>query len=223
MPRLWFAWLPASLWPWSQAVAGAGAPTGGISVDVWGRGADVQPPAPITAACVLGVLVAYGIVAPAENEVRSHHALARELHRLVPPKIRTLNFFNEIDEGLWFYLSGIELAPVPGTHPRYNTAYDLAHSYLNERLPSETISHLEAKRQARDKHALIDWIDQSEPSSCYLLIRGSLYDGFAGELAGRVVPLFRETGMKRNELVLLRVTGRRPPSATASATPSPRR
>jgi hypothetical protein len=56
-----------------------------------------------------------------------------------------------------------------------------------------------------------------------LLIRGSLYDGFANDLAGRVVPLFRETGMKRNELVLLQVAGRRPGAATASATPSLRR
>ena len=110
------------------------------------------------------------------------------------PQVRTLKFFNEIDEGLWFYLNGIDLAPVPGTHPRYNTAYDLAHSFLTERLPSETIAHLEAKRQARDKQALIDWLDHSEPSTSYLLIRGSLYDGFAGDLAGRAVPLFRETG-----------------------------
>ena len=39
-----------------------------------------------------------------------------------------------------------------------NTAYDLAHSYITERLPSETISHLEAKRQARDKQALIEYL-----------------------------------------------------------------
>ena len=159
------AWLPASLWPWSLAIAAAVAASVVVSVHVWRRGADALPLAPIAAACVLGVLIAYGMIAPAENELRSHRALARELHRLVPSRVRTLNFFNEIDEGLWFYLSGIDLAPVPGTHPRYNTAYDLAHSYLTERLPSETISHLEAKRQARDKQALIDWIDHSEPSS----------------------------------------------------------
>ena len=45
---------------------------------------------------------------------------------------------------------------MPGTHPRYNTAYDLAHSYLTERLTSETLSELEAKRQAHDKQALFD-------------------------------------------------------------------
>ena len=41
-------------------------------------------------------------------------------------------FFNEIDEGLWFYAKGFRLAPVPETHPRYNTAFDLAHSFVNE-------------------------------------------------------------------------------------------
>jgi 4-amino-4-deoxy-L-arabinose transferase-like glycosyltransferase len=217
------AWLPASLWPWSLATAAAVASSVAVSVHTWRRGADALPLAPIAAACVVGVLIAYGMIAPAENELRSHHALARELHRLVPSRVRTLNFFNEIDEGLWFYLRGIDLAPVPGTHPRYNTAYDLAHSFLNGRRPFETISHLEAKRQSRDKQALIDWINYSDPSTSYLLIRGSLYDGFASDLGGRVVPLFREKGMKRNELVLLQVAGRRPPSVTAATTPSLRR
>ena len=35
------------------------------------------PLAPIAAACVFGVLIAYGIIAPAENELRSHRALAQ--------------------------------------------------------------------------------------------------------------------------------------------------
>jgi hypothetical protein len=217
------AWLPASLWPWSLATATAVVASVAVSVHAWRRGADALPLAPIAAACVVGILIAYGLIAPAENELRSHRALAEKLHRLVPAQVRTLNFFNEIDEGLWFYLSGIDLAPVPGTHPRYNTAYDLAHSFLTERHRSETITQLEAKRQARDKRALIDWIDHGEPSTSYLLIRGSLYDGFARDLSGRVVPLFRETGMKRNELVLLQVAGRRLPSATASARLSTRR
>jgi 4-amino-4-deoxy-L-arabinose transferase-like glycosyltransferase len=222
-PLVLRASIPTLLWPWSLVIAAAVAASVVASVHAWRQGADALPLAPIAAACVVGVLIAYGMIAPAENRLRSHRTLARELHRFVPSHIRTLNFFNEIDEGLWFYLNGIELAPVPGTHPRYNTAYDLAHSFLTERLPSETISHLEAKRQMRDKQALIGWIDHSEPSNSYFLIRGSLYDGFARDLAGRVVPLFRETGMRRNELVLLQVAARRPSSATVSATPSLRR
>jgi 4-amino-4-deoxy-L-arabinose transferase-like glycosyltransferase len=211
------AWIPATLWPWSIAIALAITASVAVSVHVWRRGADALPLAPVAAACVMGILIAYGMIAPFENDQRSHRLLAKKLVEVVPSGVRTLKFFNEIDEGLWFYLSGLELAPVPGTHPRYNTGYDLAHSFLTERLPSETISHLEAKRRARDKQALIDWLDHGDSTTSYLLIRGSLYDGFAHDLADRVVPVFRETGMKRNELVLLQVFNRRPVSTTAAA------
>ena len=213
-------WLPIALWPWTVVIALALTSSAAVSAYAWRRGADALPLAPLAAASVFGVLIAYGIIAPAENEQRSHRNLARTLHQLVPSTVRTLSFFNEIDEGLWFYANGLELVPVPGTHPRYNTAYDLAHSYLTDRLPSETLSTLESRRQARDKNALIDWIDHSEPRTSFLLIRGSLYDGFARDLATRVVPIFRETGVKRNAMVLLQVARREPPATTA-ATSSP--
>ena len=216
-PLLVRAWLPASLWPWSVAIGVIVAGSVPLSVHFWRRGADAAPLAPVAAACVVGVVIAYGKLAPAENELRSHRALARELHQIVPAQVRTINFFNEIDEGLWFYIAGIDLAPVPGTHPRYNTAYDLAHSFLTKRQPHETIAQVEARRQARDKQALLDWVERSQPNTSYLLIRGSLYDGFAADLAGRAVPRFRETGLKRNELVLLQVTGRHSPAVTAAS------
>jgi 4-amino-4-deoxy-L-arabinose transferase-like glycosyltransferase len=215
--------IPAALWLWSIAIALAIATSVAVSVHVWRRGADDMSLAPVAAACVMGILIAYGMIAPVENDQRSHRVLAKKLLEVVPSGVGTLKFFNEIDEGLWFYLNGLELAPVPGTHPRYNTGYDLAHSYLTERLPSETISDLEAKRQARDKQTLIDWLDRGDSSTSYLLIRGSLYDGFARDLADRVVPVFRETGMKRNELVLLQVSNRRPLSTTAAAAEPSRR
>ena len=44
----------------------------------------------------------------------------------MPEGLPTVMFFNEIDEGLWFYADGFRLAPIPGSHPRYNTAFDLA-------------------------------------------------------------------------------------------------
>jgi 4-amino-4-deoxy-L-arabinose transferase-like glycosyltransferase len=209
-------WLPTLLWPWSLAIALAIATGVAVSVYAWRRGADLWTLAPVTAACAFGVLIAYGVIAPAENSQRSHRALAQSLQRLVPPTVRTLMFFNEIDEGLWFYSSGFDLAPVPGSHPRYNTAYDLAASYLTERLPFETIADVEARRLARDKQALLEWLDHNDPRSSYLLIRSHLYDRFASDLAGRVRPILRETGMKRNELILLQATGHRPPPATAS-------
>ena len=64
---------------------------------------------------------------------------------------------------------------------------------------------------AHEKQALIDWLDRRDPLARYLLIRGRHYDLFAAELAGRTSPLLRETGMKRNELVLLEVTAAPPP------------
>ena len=208
-PLMVRTWLPEVLWPWSLAIALALATGVAVSVHAWRRGADALTLAPVTAACAFGVLIAYGIIAPAENPQRSHRALAQRLHGLVSPGVRTLMFFNEIDEGLWFYSSGFDLAPVPGSHPRYNTAYDLAESYLSERLPFETLSDLEAKRLARDKQILIEWLDHNDPRTSYVLIRSHLYDRYAGDLASRVTPVFRETGMKRNELTLLRVAGYR--------------
>jgi 4-amino-4-deoxy-L-arabinose transferase-like glycosyltransferase len=216
-------WLPQTLWPWTLVIAVPLTGSVAVSVYAWRRGADALPLAPVAAACVFGVLIAYGVIAPGENNQRSHRRLAQKLHQLVPSHVHALKFFNEIDEGLWFYLSGLDLAPVPGTHPRYNTAYDLAHSYLTERLPFETLSGLEAKRQARDKQALIEWVDHSDPGTSFLLIRGRLYDGFSSELSARVVPVFRETGMKRNELVLLQVSSRAPSSVSVSSSRPARR
>jgi 4-amino-4-deoxy-L-arabinose transferase-like glycosyltransferase len=211
-------WLPRTVWLWSVAIAVALVVAVVVSVHFWRHGADALSLAPITAACVLGILIAYGIIAPVDNPRRSHRDLAATIRRLVPKDVRTLLFFNEIDEGLWFYLRGPNLAPLPGSHPRYNTAFDLVESYHSLRLPRETLDELDAKRQAHDRQALIQWLDQIDPGKKpYLLIRTNLYDRFATELAGRVTPLFRETGLKRNELVLLRAAGPRPLTATTTS------
>ena len=122
----------------------------------------------------------YGILAPAENPRRSHRELADTLGRLVPPDARTVHFFNEVDEGLWFYLRGLDLAPVPGTQPRYSPAYDLAAAYQARQTP-ETLDMLDARREAAEKQALLRWIDDRAPSS-FLLIRSSLYDRYVRDL-----------------------------------------
>ncbi len=223
-PVVFRDWLPAAYWPWTLAIATVVIVSVVLSVRTWRHGGDALPLAPLAAASVFGVLIAYGIIAPLENGQRSHRMLAHKLKDLVPANVSSLKFFNEIDEGLWFYLRGLDLSPVPGTHPRYNAAYDLAHSYLTARLPSETLSNLEAKRRARDKQAFLDWVDQCDPRTSLVLIRGSLYDTFASDLAGRVIPVFRETGLKRNELVLLQVAPRHdqhpaPAAAVSSAAP----
>ncbi len=222
-PIVLLRWLPEGLWLWSLVIGLSLAAAVVVSVHAWRRGADSLTLAPVAAACVLGIVIAYGMIAPAENALRSHRDLARRLARILPADYRTLMFFNEIDEGLWFYADGFELAPVPGSHPRYNTAYDLARSYLTERLPFETISDIEAKRLAHDEQALIEWLDRRDPRTQYLLIRSSLYERFAGDLAGRVVPLLRETGLKRNELTLVEVKGNRRPTGTAATIAPTRR
>jgi len=221
-------WLPVALWPWSLAIALALAVAVVVSVHAWRRGADALNLAPLSAACVAGILVVYGIIAPAENSQRSHRALAQTLPRLIRSGVHTLMFVNEIDEGLWFYLSGLglefDLAPVPGCHPRYNSAYDLVENHRARRLPAESIAAVEAERQVHDKQALIAWLDQAgSTASPYLLMRSSLYERFAGDLAGRVTPLFRETGLKRHELMLLEVVSRQPAGVIATTPGSTRR
>jgi hypothetical protein len=48
-------------------------------------------------------------------------------------------------------------------------------------------------------------------------MRGRHFDLFAADLAGRATPVLRETGMKRNDLVLLSIIA--PQTAAASASP----
>jgi 4-amino-4-deoxy-L-arabinose transferase-like glycosyltransferase len=216
-------WLPAAVWPWSVAIALALASGVGMSMHIWKRGALALALAPVTTACAVGVLIVYGTMAPTENGQRSHRELAQRLAKAVSRSVHKLMFFNQIDEGLWFYLRDLELAPVPGSHPRYNSAYDLAESYRRARRPVETLSDLEAKRLVREKQALLDWLDDSAPSNSYVLLRNQVYDRYADELGARVQAVFREAGLKRNELTLLRAAGSRQSAAiTATIAPSRR-
>ena len=135
--------------------------------------------APITAAWALGIVVVYGLLAPADNPLRSHRELAQALDRLVPPGVRSIHFFNELDEGLWFYLDGLDLLPVPGTQPRYSTAYDLAEAFHARRDSSDSLDTLDVRREALEKRALLSWLDRRDESSAFLLIRSSLFDRYA--------------------------------------------
>jgi 4-amino-4-deoxy-L-arabinose transferase-like glycosyltransferase len=173
------------------------------SVHAWRRGGNLSSLAPLAVASVVCILIAYGWVAPAENARRSHRALAESVSRLVPPETRQLNFFSDIDEGLWFYLRGIELTPVPGGLPQHYPAYHLAEDDRVRFRTKDGLREYEARSQLRDQQVLRSWLDQHDPSTRFLLIRKSLYERYVGELSGRVLPLFQEAGVKRNELVLL--------------------
>jgi 4-amino-4-deoxy-L-arabinose transferase-like glycosyltransferase len=213
--------LAVEVWPWCLAISAAVSVAVALSAHSWRKGATSIALAPLAGACVIGILVAYGRIAPEENPERGHRTLAEKLGQIVPAGSRMVMFFNEIDEGLWFYARGYQLAPVPRSHPRYNTAFDLARSYLTERHHSETLGEVEARRLAQEKQALFDWLDRRDRRVPYLLMRGHLYDLFARDLAGRVTPLVRETGLKRNELVLLDVLPREPSLAASTAVGPP--
>lgn len=207
--------VPATVWLWTIPPSVALAVGVILSVGAWRRGSDAMAMAPIVAALGLGVVIVYGVLAPADDPRRSHRELAGVLGRLVPPEARTIYFYNQVDEGLWFYLRGLDLAPVPGTQPRYSTAYDLAAAFQARRQASETLELLDARREGLEKRALLRWLDDRGPSE-YLLIRSSLYDRYAPELSGRASPVFRESGLSRNELVLLRTVGRTPLASSES-------
>jgi 4-amino-4-deoxy-L-arabinose transferase-like glycosyltransferase len=208
-------WVPRPLWPLILAPAAALAVAVFASVRAWRRGADAMALTPIAAALALGVLVVFGVLAPADNPRRGHRELARTLARLVPRDAGPVRFFNEVDEGLWFYLRGLDLEPVPGTQPRYSTAYDLALAVRASRGTADP-EVLDARREAIEKRALLDWLDRPDAAASYVLIRAALFDRYASDLAGRATPVLRETGLARNELVLLLGLGRWPLAASGS-------
>jgi hypothetical protein len=171
-----------------------------LSAWLWRRGASVWAMVPIAGALAIGVVAGYGLIAPADNALHSHRSLAATLDRTLPPEARTVMFFHELDEGLWFYLERHELKPVPGSQPRYNEGYDLLEDFLHNRLIFDP-----NQRMNREKQILIDWLRSPTRGSDYVLIRTKLYDRFAPELTDLATPVLCERGLKRNDLALLRV------------------
>lgn len=171
---------------------------------IWRRGSNILALVPFTAACALGVLIGYGVVAGVDNPVRGHHRLAEELERLVPPTATTVRFFHEIDEGLWFYLRSHRLAPVPGSQPQYSKSYDSLDSLMSDgsvrNAPGDPF--LRPKHQAQ---VLVDWLRAEGQDEPYLLMRSTVYERMSACLEGRVTPVYQEAGMTRNSLVLLHV------------------
>jgi 4-amino-4-deoxy-L-arabinose transferase-like glycosyltransferase len=185
---------------WVVAMASMLIAAAVASAWAWRRGADAGAMAPMVAAWAFAILIGYGVVAPTDNRAHSHRALAATLDRLLPAEARTIMFFHELDEGLWFYLRNRSLAPVPGSQPRYSDVFDLVDDQRANRLVTDPDKRLEI-----EKRILLDWLARPDRGSQYVLIRNRVYDLFAADLVGRATPVFREQGLKRNELVLLRV------------------
>jgi 4-amino-4-deoxy-L-arabinose transferase-like glycosyltransferase len=182
----------------------------------WRRGAEAGVLTPLVAAGAVTILIAYGAVAPALNPSRSHRQLAATLDHLLPADARTVMFFQELDEGLWFYLRDRAIAPVPGTQPRYNKGFDLIDGHRSGQLEPDPRKRLEAERQR-----LVEWLARPDRESSYVLIRKKLYEPFAAALAEVATPVYSEQGLNRNELVLLRANSPLP-VATRPDAPSRR-
>jgi hypothetical protein len=193
---------------WVAAASAAVAVGAVASAWAWRRGADAGALAPLVAAWAVVVAIVYGAIGPAYNASKSHRALAATLDRILPPDERNLMFFEELDEGLWFYLRDHTLTPVPGSQPRYNAGFDMDNDYKGGRLELDPNKRMEKKKQV-----LIDWLTGPDRAARYVLIRDQLYDLFAPALAGLATPIHRERGMSRHGVVLLRVTS---PGAVAT-------
>lgn len=164
----------------------------------WHRGAEAGAMAPLVVAWAFGIMLIYGAIAPTLNGTRSHRHLAATLERILPSEVRTVMFFQELDEGLWFYLRDRELLPVPGSQPQYNKAYDLYKEYRIDQLELDTEQRLESFRQV-----FLKWASRPDKKTSYVLIRKRLYDELAPSLAGLAEPLHTESDLDRHELVLL--------------------
>jgi hypothetical protein len=179
-----------------------------LSALAWRRGADAGALAPLVVASTLGVVLVYGVIAPRQNAARSHRGLAATLDQILPPDARTVMFYQELDEGLWFYLHDRALVPVPGSQSRYNRGFDLLTDYRNGVLVLDP-----NKRHDAETQNLVNWLADPKRPSSYVLIRKKLYEPIAPALAGRAAPVLREQGLSRNELILLRAN---PPGAVAT-------
>jgi 4-amino-4-deoxy-L-arabinose transferase-like glycosyltransferase len=205
------AYLPAALAASAAVLLGVG-----FSARAWRRGADGLTLAPLVGALAAVILVGYGVVAPRLNARNGHRGLAATLDRLLPGDVRTVMFYRELDEGLWYYLRDRALRPVPGSQPAYNTGFDL----LKAAKDGSLIWDDEARMRAV-AGVLVKWLEQPEHESPYILIRADDYDFFAGEFAPLVETIYREPELDRNELMLLKVKDGAGAPAVASGASGP--
>ncbi len=184
------------------ALLGSAAVIGSVAAAAWcwRKGLDAWSLASPAMGVVAVALIGYGAIAPAENPGRGHRSVAADLARIVPEATPKVWFFDEIDEGVWFYLEGHDLAPIGpiADRSRYNRGFDL-HEAAQARTIITPARRVEA---ARDR--LAAWARAADPTCPYVLIRAKIYDILARDLAPLVEPVYRESGVRRNELVLLR-------------------
>ena len=206
VPILTPSYLPEAPSAWLFVLGGSAVAGIALGWRLWRSGREVMTLLPIGATCAFGLAVGYGMIAPAGNAARGHRRLAGQIEQLVPRDVQEVRFYHEIDEGLWFYLRAPRLAPVPGSQPQYSDSFDkLVPLLSSERSSAQALDHSSVSRN-RDKHLLLDWLRCQGRDGSYLLIRDRLYERLAPDLCGLAVPVYREGGLRRTQLVLLRTT-----------------
>ena len=180
-------------WPEFLGLAAIGASTLALgvvaSIWCWKRGSTSGAFAPLAGATAVLVLVGYGSAAPRLEDLNSHRALAETLDRILPADVRTVMFYRELDEGLWYYLRDRRLVAVPGSQPEYNKGFDILMSYKEGRLIWD-----ETERRRAAALVMVDWLEgpEAEIESPYVLIRADDYDLLSADFADLVTPVYRE-------------------------------
>ncbi len=185
-----------------------------LSVWTWKRGADALAMAPLASSIVILALVVYQDVTPRLNPENGYRAIAARIDSAPPPEARTVHFFRELDEGLWYYLPGRRLKAVPDGQIRYNTSFDMVEA---DRLGS--LIYDDAARVRDLGERLARWMTEPRTRPEYLVIRSKDYRQYAPQIAGLAVPVdlgSKEQGAsERNDLLLLRLDPRPGPDALA--------
>ena len=195
--------LAGTILPWTMLVSAAVLAGVFVSVLAWKRGRDVLSLAGLVGGISCGLLIVYAELAPKLNASRSHRALAAQLDRVLPADLGTVMFYRELDEGLWYYLKGRTLKSIPNSTPQYNKGYDLVTASKENRLVYQ-----EAERIRLERALFVGWLSEDAHESPYVLIRARVYNWFSPGMEEWVEPVYTETGMDRNELMLLRIKDR---------------
>ena len=93
---------------------------------------------------------------------------------------------------------------MPGSQPQYSDSFDKLAPLLSYERSSAQAPDPSSVLRNRDKHLLLDWLRRQGRDESYLLIRDRLYERLAPDLSGLAVPVYREGGLRRTQLVLLR-------------------
>ena len=188
---------------WAAGMAAVMAAGVALSVVAWRRGADSGALAPLVAAMAVCVVAGYGFAARPYIAKHSQHALAEKIDKLLPSDVKEVAFFQDLDEGLWFYLKGRSLQAVPGSQAEYNAGFALVQEVMENRIIWDV-----SKRRENEKKILISWFLSPDRATDYCLMRAKDYELFAKDLDAVAAPLPLEWGLKRNEIVLLRARPR---------------